>query len=869
MKDAYTKTYDEVLRELNSNNKGLSNREASIRLQKYGYNILKSKKKITVFEMILEQLKDKMNIILLIAVILSFFLGEIAEAVVILIIIIVNIVISIVQEKKARDAVEALRNMNMTYTTVLRDGKRQNILTSELVIGDIVYLEDGCVVPADMRLLEESQLKIDESSLTGESVSVEKDVNSILDSKTILAERKNMAFSSTIVVYGTATGVVVATGMDTEIGKIASMLDDENELDTPLKQKLNAVGQSLSIVGIIISIIIFIIGLLYGKDITMLLMIAISLAISVIPEGLPAIATVVMALGVQRMAKKNALVKKLPVVEALGSSTVICTDKTGTLTQNKMTVKETLLYDELIKKEKSTSISKEFIYASILCNNAYFDEDKIMGDPTEGALLEFASKEKYNVNEIKNKYDKLFEQPFDSFRKRMTTVHQIDKKYIAYTKGAPEELIDICNNILNNDKTSKLSEEEKEIIKQKCAELSNNGMRLLGLAKKTLDKLPKDDEDIEDNLTFIGIIAMSDPPRKEVYKAIKTCHEAGIKVIMITGDHKLTAVSIAKELKIFKEGDIAISGNELQHMTDDELISKIKNTTVFARVTPEDKLRIVKALKANNEIVAMTGDGVNDSPALKSANIGISMGKGGTDVAKDAADMILLDDNFTTIEVAIREGRRVYRNIQKVIQFLLAGNIAEVLLIFITMILNVNTPLLAVHILFVNLVTDTFPALALGIDPASANIMKNKPVKNGSLFEKGLVTRIVFYGLLIASISLIAFFIGYNQNYETAITMSFTVICLSQIVHALNQHSSTISIFSKKHLRNKYLYLAMLVSTILLAIVLFIPPIRDFFSLCNLTIFEWQFVLILSLSPLLVVELFKFLRRHYKKLRQL
>ena len=864
MKDAYSKNIEEVLESVGSSKHGLSEKEANKRLEQYGQNVLKQKKKISLLQMILTQLTDRMIIILLIATILSFILGEIAEAVVILIIIIVNITISIFQEKKAQNAVLALKKMNIPYTSVFRDNKWNFISTANLVVGDIVRLEDGVIVPADIRIIEEHQLKVDESSLTGESVTEEKDANTVLNIETALADRTNMLYSSTIVTYGTATGVVVATGMDTEIGKIAKMLDDEDELDSPLKRKLNAVGEALSIVGITISIIIFIIGFFYGKDLTSLLMIAISLAISVIPEGLPATATIVMALGVQRMAKKNAWVKKLPVVEALGSSSVICTDKTGTLTQNKMTVVKTLVYDNLINNNTENKWDNDYIYASILCNNAYYEHDKIIGDPTEGALLEFAQKQGYNVNNIKEKLPKLFEQPFDSYRKRMTTVHQIDNNYIAYTKGAAEELIEICTKIKNNNKDEKFTAELKKQIKVACNKLASEGLRTLGLATKKLNNLPQNEENIENDLTFIGLITMIDPPRPEVYKAIQTCHEAGIRVIMITGDHKLTATAIAKDLGILQNNDIAISGDELNKMSDEQLAKDVNKICVFARVSPEDKLRIIKALKENEEIVAMTGDGVNDSPALKSADIGVAMGKGGTDVAKDAADMILLDDNFKTIESAIFEGRRVFRNIQKVIQFLLAGNIAEVLLVFIAMVANMNTPLLAVHILFINLVTDTLPALALGVDPASPNVMKQKPIKNGSLFEKGLITRIIFYGIYICIISLIAFIIGHDRSYTAGVTMAFSVICLAQIVHALNQHSNTISLFSKHSPRNKYLFGAMLISTVLLLIVLLVPTISNFFSLCPLTGTEWLIVLMLSISPLIVVEIFKFIHRNLK-----
>ena len=862
MKNAYTKSSIDVIKKLNSSIDGLTEEEASIRLEKYGLNEIERTKQKTILEMIIEQLKDKMILILLLASILSFLLGEYAEGVVILIIIFINALISIIQEKKALDAIETLRSMNAHYTTVIRSGKKENILTKNVVVGDIVYLEDGNIVPADMRLIEENGLKVDESSLTGESVTVEKDAKSVLDESTVLADRTNMVYSSTIIAYGTALGVVTATAKDTEVGSIATMLEDTDSIDTPLKRKLNKVGEILSIIGVIVAILIFIIGILYGRDFISVLMVAISLAISVIPEGLPATATIVMALGVSRMAKKNALVKKLPAVEALGSATVICSDKTGTLTLNKMTVTKSALYSDIVNKS-TTNNYDDMINCACLCNNAYLDKDKVIGDPTEGCLLSYAKDNGYDVKSVKgNKV--LYIEPFDSIRKRMSVVVKDKKDYLLYSKGAPEELIDVCSYAMNDGKIVKLKDKDREVVKNYCVSMSSKGLRLIGFALKNINTLPKEGDEIEEDLIFIGIMGIIDPPREEVKHAIKTCHDAGIRVIMITGDHKLTAQAIAKELGIYKKDDLVVDGEELSKMSDLKLRNTIKNISVFARVTPKDKLRIVNALKKNKGIVAMTGDGVNDAPALKTADIGVAMGITGTDVAKDAAAMILSDDNFTTIEEAVKEGRRVYRNIQKVIQYLLAGNIAEVLTIFITMLFNLSSPLLAVHILFINLVTDTLPSLALGIDPASPNIMKYKPVKQGSLFEKGLVFRIVFYGIYLAIITLVAYSIGTKDSFNVGMTMAFTVLCLSQIFYALNQSSSETSIFSKDYPRNKMLYLAMLGSITFLLIVLFITPIREFFSLSVLTGNEWLIVILLSLSPILVVEIFKAIKKYLK-----
>ena len=860
MKDAYTKSSKDILEELSSKKDGLNEKEVTKRIEKYGYNEIEAKKPKTILEMVIDGLKDKMILILLLASILSFILGELAEGVVILIIIFINSLISIIQEKKAMNAIIALRNMNAPHTTVIRGGKKKNILTKEVVLGDIVYLEDGNIVPADIRLIEENGLKVDESSLTGESVPVEKDASLILDKNTPLADRVNMVYSSTIISYGTAIGVVVGTATNTEVGSIATMLEDTDSLDTPLKRKLNKVGEVLSIIGILVAILIFIIGLLYGKDFISLLMVSISLAISVIPEGLPATATIVMALGVSRMAKKNALVKKLPAVEALGSATVICSDKTGTLTLNKMTVVKSTLYSDIINKNDENTFNDDLIKCACLCNNAYIDKDKVIGDPTEGCLLTYVKNNGYDIKDIKSN-EVLYVQAFDSVRKRMSAVIKDEKGYLVYCKGAPEELIDVCSYASIKGKLVKLTSEDKDKIKDYCVTMSSKGLRLLGFAMRNINTLPKEGDMIEEDLTFIGIMGIIDPPRVEVKHAINTCHEAGIRVIMITGDHKLTARAIAKDLGIYKKGDLVVDGETLSKMSDLKLRNTIKDISVFARVTPQDKLRIVNALKKNKEIVAMTGDGVNDAPALKKADIGVAMGITGTDVAKDAAAMILLDDNFTTIEAAVKEGRRVYRNIQKVIQYLLAGNIAEVLTIFISMLFNLPSPLLAVHILFINLVTDTLPSLALGIDPASPNVMKHKPVKEGSLFERGLVFRIGFYGVFLAIITLVAYFIGQDDSYDVGMTMAFTVLCLSQIFHSLNQSSSITSLFSKDYPRNKMLFLSMVGSIIFLLIVLFVTPIREFFSLSVLSGNEWLIVILLSLSPILIVEIFKAIKR--------
>ncbi len=875
----YTQSLEEVYKELNTSEEGLSDAEALTRLKKYGRNELRETQKRGILTMLWEQITDTMVLILIAAAALSAFLNEWAEAVVILVIVAINALISIIQEKKAANALEALRQMSAPMARVMRQGEESVVASTELVPGDVVFLEDGCIVPADIRLIDSAYLKIQEASLTGESVPVEKDAEVVFDKEVPLGDRINMAYTSSIVMYGNGVGVVVGTGMNTEVGQIADLLEDQDDFDTPLKRKLNSVGKTLSIVGIIVCVLIFGIGYLYGRPLIPLLLTAISLAISIIPEGLPATATIVMALGVQRMARKNALVRKLPAVETLGSATVICSDKTGTLTQNKMTVTQlavngdfskggAVLLEDALKRDQK--MYRDLIYAGALCNKACLNPDapgEILGDPTEGALIFLAQKFNVEQENLEDKYPQQFEQPFDSDRKRMTTVHEIDGEIIAYTKGAVDEMLPLCTHIQTDDGIREMTPQDREQILKTCLNLSEQALRVLGFAKRKLDAVPEEDEEnVEFDMTFLGVVGMIDPPRKEVIAAIKTCHEAGIRVVMITGDHKVTAMAIAKQLGIFQEGNTVIAGDEFDAMSEAELDEAVKTTTVFARVSPKEKLAIINSLKRDKEVAAMTGDGVNDSPALKAADIGIAMGKAGTDVAKDASDMILLDDNFTTIEYAIREGRRVYRNIQKVIQFLLAGNIAEIMVLFIATLLNWNAPILAVHILLINLATDTLPALALGVDPVSKNIMRHKPVKSGTLFERGLVVRVILHGIFITIATLGAYLYGLKTaDYPVAMTMAFLVLSISQLFHALNQRSNTESIFARHGKINWFLFLAMFLSGVILAAVVCVPTLEAFFSLVMLSSKQWEVVMLFSFLPLVLVEITKLFYRIYRK----
>ena len=886
---------EETARALGTTEDGLSDTEAAERLKLFGPNNLRQKKAKSIWRMIWEQLTDVMVIILFIAAAFSLVLyfvnpggGEpdgLAEAIVILVVIALNATVGVVQEKKAANALEALKNMTAPTARVMREGEESVVPAAQLVPGDVVYLEDGCIVPADIRIIQDSNMKVQEAALTGESVPSEKDGPTVLPEDAPLGDRINMAYSSSVVMYGNAIGYVVGTGMNTEVGKIANLLDEQDETDTPMKRKLNSVGKTLSLVGLIVCVLVLGISLIrdYTKWVSMI-MTAISLAISIIPEGLPATSTIIMALGVQRMAKKNALVKSLPAVETLGSATVVCCDKTGTLTLNKMTVTCAAVGDDFIEGSVTPVAElagkyKEEVYADLvdgcaLCVNAKKDPDNpgnILGDPTEGALVLFAEQFGIESEAFEDANPRLFEQPFDSDRKRMTVLNRTERGFIAFTKGAVDEMLPLCTKYRTKDGVRDMTDADRARILELCYKMSGDALRVLGFAVREHAAVPEEEAaDIEEGMTFVGAVGMIDPPRKEVIKAVETCHTAGIRVVMITGDHKVTAMAIAKQLHIFREGNTVISGPELDDMTDEELDKAVEKCVVFARVSPSDKLRIIQSLKRCGEVAAMTGDGVNDSPALKEADIGVAMGITGTDVAKDAADVILLDDNFTTIEYAIREGRRVYRNIQKVIQFLVAGNIAEILILFIAVCAGFEQmPIEAVHILLINLATDSLPAVALGVDPASANIMRHKPVKSGTLFERGMIYRIALHGLFISAASWAAYLIGtycFAHDHVQAMTMTFLVLSFSQLSHALNQRSNTDSVFKGGQGHNKFLAVALTASAAIVLLVALVPPLQGFFNLTDLNWQEWLISLALSLFPLVAVEISKiFIRIHGRK----
>ncbi len=864
----------EVLRELETTAEGLSDAEAANRLKQNGKNELCARPPRTLGQMLRAQILDPMVLILIGAAVLSAALQEWTEAAVIGLIVVLNAVIGIVQEKKAQSSLEALRRMSAPTARVLRQGEESVVPAAELVVGDIVQLRDGDMVPADLRLIDSANLKIQEASLTGESVPVEKDADSCPAESCALADRCNMAYSSSIVTYGRAEGVVVATGMQTQVGDVASMLDSQDDTDTPLKRKLNAVGKVLTAVGVVICVLIFAIGALYGRPMVPQLLVAISLAISIIPEGLPATATIVMALGVRRMARQNALIRKLPAVETLGSATVICSDKTGTLTLNKMTVKEIYQYNPSGEAEavpvpqnlEGDPALEQMMYAAALCNDASFDPDhagEIIGDPTEGALLYLARGFGMDHEALEDQYPRLFEQPFDSGRKRMTTVHRIGGENIAYTKGAVEELLDRCTRVRTPSGEVPLTEDVRDSILTACHRMSARALRVLGFASRILPQVPEDEEaDVEWELVFLGAVGMIDPPRREVAKSVHTCREAGIRTVMITGDHRDTALAIAGELGICGPGDGVLTGDELEQMRDEDLDRAVPHTAVFARVSPADKLRIVRSLQRTGEVAAMTGDGVNDAPALKAADIGVAMGRGGTDVAKDAADMILLDDSFTTIAYAIREGRRVYRNIQKVIQFLLAGNIAEITTLFAATLFNWDAPLQAVHILWVNLATATLPALALGVDPPARDIMHQRPVRSGTLFEKDLIGRVLTQGIFVAAMTTVAYWIGVAEGSAAAgQTMAFCVLAFSQMLRALDQRSNIAPIWQRGQGHNPWLWLSFAVSAVLVGCILLIPPLQAAFQVVPLGADQFGIAVGLSLLSIVQIEAVKALKR--------
>ena len=901
MEKWFNKTDKEVEEYLQTSmEKGLLSVEVKKRQEESGFNELKQAKKKSLFVKFLEQFKDFMIIVLIIAAIVSGIVGVaqgegITDTIIILIVVIANAIIGVAQEAKAEKSLEALQKLSGHEAKVIRDGNIQTIPARELVEGDIVVLDTGDFIPADLRIFEAVNLKSQEASLTGESVPVEKQSSKIDEEELPIGDRANMLFSSSLVTYGRGKGIVVETGMNTEVGKIAEMLSGTEEQETPLQKKLNGLGKTLGIVSLAICIIIFIIGMAQGREVISMFMTAVSLAVAAIPEGLAAVSTIVLAIGVQKMVKRNAIVKRLPAVETLGSSSVICSDKTGTLTQNKMTVQKVFVnhtvYDvsnldensDFMKYNKDNQEVQLLVYNGMVCNDTKIaDDGSLTGDPTETALVDIAFKMGFTQN-VYDELPRVDEIPFDSERKLMTTVHKRGEKYIVFTKGGVDELLSICTSYIDHGKIENDLKSFIPTIADTNEKMAKDALRVLAFGYKELDYKPSTEE-MESNLTYVGMYGMIDPPREEAKLAVDKCKTAGIKTVMITGDHKITATAIAKRLGILENENEAITGAELDKISDKDLEKNIRNYSVYARVSPEHKVRIVKAWQKNGEIVAMTGDGVNDSPALKNADIGCAMGKVGTDVAKEAADVILVDDNFATVVSAVEEGRRIYDNILKVIQFLLSSNIGEVVVLFLATLFSTVIAkicgienagalqiLLPIHILWVNLVTDSLPALALAFDPANTDIMNRKPLKQSKgVFTKGMTYRIVYQGVMIGLLTLIAFIIGLKtttepigsltldqSKIEVGQTMAFIVLALSELVHVFNIRDNKKSIFKQNVFNNRVLLGAIALSAAFMFVILLVPALRGIFSIPVLPMDNIVETVALVFAPIVIVEIFK------------
>lgn len=863
----HSRNINEVIRSFSSSETdGLSSKQAQKLLAKHGRNELPAGKGPGLLKMFFMQFNDFMIYTLLCAAVISFAVSflegkpDFIEPAIILIIVIVNAWVGVFQEAKAEQALAALKKMTAPMASVIRDGKIQKIAANELVPGDIIILDTGCLVPADARLITASNLMTDESSLTGESEPVNKHTHPI-PSDTPPFDRGNMVYSGCMVCYGHGTAIVCATGTHTELGKVAGMLIKEDAPDTPLQKRLAVTGKALSIAALLICIVIFITGIIMHYPVLNMFMTAVSLAVAAIPEGLPAIVTIMLSLGVTRMAKNNAIIRRLPAVETLGSTTVICSDKTGTLTQNRMNV------TKICSSESELSISSkqymDILSMCALCNNSTIQNGNVIGEPTENAMLSAAADSGINIKSLTHTAKRIHEIPFDSRRKLMTTVHKSGNNTFCITKGAPEMLIPLCTSYVNeSSKTVSMTSRKKQMLLKKNIEYASLGLRVLSVAYK--DDMSGGFHSAESKLTFAGFICMIDPPRKEAYEAVKECRRAGIKPVMITGDHAATAAKIASDLGIASSGDEIITGNELAEMADDDLRKHVRSYSVYARVSPEHKLKIIRALQRNGEIVAMTGDGVNDAPALKAADIGCAMGITGTDVAKNAADMILEDDNFSTITLAIREGRGIYDNIRKAIHFLISCNIGEIITIFFSIIFGLSAPLSAVQLLWINLITDSFPALSLGMEPPDKNIMKNPPIPpNQGIFANGLGIKVAAEGAFVGSLALVAYALGLNISPKCAGTMCFAVLGLTQLSHSFNSRSEK-SLFEIGFFGNKRLLLSAAFCAFLQIITICIPALNGIFGTTALGLTEWATVIILSILPIPVIEIQKLINNILK-----
>ncbi len=864
----YTLSTKEVEEQMQTNIEfGLNEKQVEDKQNKFGLNKLEEKKRESIVIKFIKQFNDFMIIILIIASIISAVVARLEgsndyfDSIIIIAIVVFNAIMGLVQEAKAEKSLEALKKMTAPTCRVKRNGKISTIKSEQIVPGDIVLLEAGNYVPADCRLISSSNLKIEESSLTGETVPVLKEANSILKEKTALGDMVNMAFSTTIVVNGHGEAIVTDIGMNTKVGKIAKMIITNEAPETPIQKKLEEVGKSLGIACLGICLLIFVIGLLKKIEPIEMFMTSVGLAVAAIPEGLPAIVTIMLSIGVTKMAKKNSIIRKLPAVETLGSSSVICSDKTGTLTQNKMQVTK-------IANINGETNDKEYIKwlmgMATMCTDVEISKEngkmELTGEPTEKAIVSKALDEGQNKNELYNVMKRVKDIPFDSSRKMMTTIHKMPNGYRVITKGAPDVLLKRCNKVYDNGNVTTLDYSKTKLIENQNNKMADEALRVLAIAYLDIPNLPSkiDTETVEKNLIFIGLIGMIDPPREGVKEAVATCKKAGIKTVMITGDHIITAKAIAKDLGILRGSDLAVTGEELDKIPQSILQKNIMNYSVFARVTPEHKVRIVKAYQSTGAVVAMTGDGVNDAPALKNADIGIAMGKNGTDVAKNAADMVLTDDNFVTIVEAVKQGRNIFDNIKKAVHFLIATNIGEIVTIFLGLVLGLKSPLLAIQLLWINLVTDSLPAIALGLEKPETDIMNKKPrdSKKG-IFADGLWQRIITEGTMLGILTLVAFSVGnYLYDIEVGRTMAFVSLGLLELVHSFNIKSEE-SIFKVGLFENKYLLGAFILGALLQIVVVVIPSVAEVFKLVPLTQVQWMYTFGISILPLVIMEIQK------------
>jgi len=872
----YSKTKADIEKELQTNiETGLTDHEAENRLKHFGPNLLVGKKPKSLLQRIFAQINSMLIYVLFAAAVISFIVGERADAYIILLVVILNAAVGVIQESKAEKALDELKRISTSKALVKRNGVSKEIPSEAVVPGDIIIIDAGRITPCDIRLVESANLKMEESALTGESLPVDKSIQPMSQNKVGIGDQKNMIFMSTIATYGRGVGIAVNSGMDTEIGKIASMLDNVQESQTPLQKALEKIGKVLAICAVAICGIIFLTGMLQGRDMMDMFMLSISLAVAAIPEGLPAIVSIVLAVGVQRMIKQNVIIRKLPAVESLGAVTIICSDKTGTLTQNKMTVTD-YYFDQKITTEQPPKL---MLQNMVLCNDSTYSLDAQTGDPTEIALLAAADHHGIKIDEVNQLYARVNEQPFDSNRKLMSTVNDYEDGYQIMTKGAVDQLVPKCTHILLDGQIKELNETDKNAIHDAVATMSERALRVLAYAYKPTDTAQIPEKEIEKNLIFLGLTGMIDPPRPEVRKAIRNCKDAGIQTKMITGDHKLTAFSIAKELGLASDLSEVMEGSSIDLLSEAEFSEQITGIKVFARVSPEHKVKIVQTLQIQGHIVSMTGDGVNDAPSLKRADIGVAMGVTGTDVAKGASDMILTNDNFASIERAVEEGRNIYKNIQKAVMFLLSCNLGEIIALLTAILLGWATPLRPIHILWVNLITDSLPALSLGVDTKNKNVMKEKPrLPKDSIF-KGNWVSLLLNGCLIGILTLTAFVLGANMNHGSdnwfmlnpkelsdsglihAQTMAFVVLSFSQLMHSFNIHAGSQSLFTVGFFSNKFLLYSAMIGISIQVVIIIFGPLAAVFTVTQLTTNEWLTAIGLSVFPIILHEIVKGIRK--------